>query len=142
MAKKRYRPDQDSGHKTPFLKNKKALAMEGRPCAICGLPIDYTLTFPNPWSFTADHIIPIAKGGHPSAMENLQPAHLRCNRAKQDKVYLSNDDIYRLRLEQGCSEHTPGDLFKYMKGSAKAEETISNDDLPLSMDWTTYRSSE
>ena len=133
------RPDQNSGHKAKFQKNKKALAMDGKPCALCGLPIDYSLQFPDPWSFTADHIIPIAKGGHPSALDNLQPAHLRCNTVKKNKLALTPDDINRLRLEQGCTE-----LVSQARPFSKAtgKKIISNDDLPLSMDWTAYRSSE
>ncbi|GEB09486.1 hypothetical protein LLA03_20710 [Lactococcus lactis subsp. lactis] len=34
-----------------------------------------------------DHIIPINKGGHPSAMDNLQLAHWTCNRQKSDKLF-------------------------------------------------------
>ena len=34
-----------------------------------------------------DHIIPVAKGGHPSDISNLQLAHWCCNRQKSDKLY-------------------------------------------------------
>ncbi|MCD8096410.1 MAG: HNH endonuclease [Ruminococcus sp.] len=30
--------------------------------------------------------MPLAKGGHPSAIENLQLAHRCCNRQKSDKL--------------------------------------------------------
>lgn len=62
------------------------------PCGICGLPIDYTLTYPHLESFVVDHIIPLAKGGH-DTIDNKQPAHSRCNRAKSDKV--EGDDAPR-----------------------------------------------
>jgi 5-methylcytosine-specific restriction endonuclease McrA len=37
-------------------------------------------------SATVDHIIPVSKGGHPSAMDNLQLAHWICNRLKSNKL--------------------------------------------------------
>lgn len=66
-------------------------------------------------SATVDHIIPIHKGGHPSDMDNLQLAHLSCNRAKSDKIV--------------------AEKFR----STGADEVVSNRNLPQSMDWSTYR---
>lgn len=51
----------------------------GRPCAICGDPIDYSLPPGDPWSFEVDEIIPVSKGGSPFDVDNCQPAHRRCN---------------------------------------------------------------
>lgn len=109
------RPDQQGRHRGPFERNKKKIYATQDVCGICGRPVDKSLKYPHPMSPCIDHIIPIAKGGHPSDINNLQLAHWTCNRQKSDKL-----------LAQG-TEH-------------KAVETISNRILPQSMDWTAYHS--
>lgn len=109
---KRYRPDKDGTHRATFDKNKKRIYATQSVCALCGRPVDFSLKFPDPMSPTIDHIIPIAKGGHPSDIENLQLAHLACNRKKADKG---------------------------VKVVFKTDETINSRVLPQSMDWKTYR---
>ena len=91
----RNRPDKDGCHKAAFLKNKKILYATQSYCAICGRPVDFSLKFPDPMSPTADHIIPIAKGGHPSALENLQLTHLGCNQRKGDKLFKQRKEPIR-----------------------------------------------
>ena len=49
-------------HTTTRDRIRAALRHEGRPCHICGAPIDYSLPSSDPQSFQADHIIPIARG--------------------------------------------------------------------------------
>lgn len=72
------------------------------------------LKYPDPLSPCIDHIIPIAKGGHPSDIENLQLAHWTCNRQKSDKLIAPT----QRRTEP---------------------ETIGNRVLPQSMRWIDYR---
>ena len=62
-----------------------------------------------------DHIIPIARGGHPSDIDNMQLAHWTCNRQKSDKLIRQRD-------------------------TAGEEEVISNRMLPHSVNWAEYRS--
>jgi len=76
--------------------NKKIILATQELCAICGQPVDKTLKSPDPMSATIDHIIPIAKGGHPSDMANLQLAHRMCNRAKGTKI---NPDIPKIEID-------------------------------------------
>ena len=38
-------------------------------CGICGQPVDKNLKHGHPMAPCVDHIIPIAKGGHPSDIE-------------------------------------------------------------------------
>lgn len=89
--------------------NKKIILSTQELCAICGLPVDKRLKSPDPMSATVDHIIPIAKGGHPSDITNLQLAHRSCNRAKGTKIVT---DIPKQEIEP-------------------------NRDLPQTMDWRT-----
>lgn len=113
--KKRNRPDQDGTHRLAYERNKKKIMQTQRVCGICGKPVDKDLRYPHPLSPCIDHIIPIAKGGHPSDLENLQLAHWTCNRQKSDKL---------LRRPQQAQE----------------DEILSNRILPQSCDWTAYRS--
>ena len=89
--------------------NKKIILATQELCAICGLPVDKRLKSPDPMSATVDHIIPIAKGGHPSDISNLQLAHRSCNRAKGTKIVT---DIPKKEIEP-------------------------NRDLPQTIDWRT-----
>lgn len=50
-------------------------------CGICGGEMDRELRWPDPWSKSVDHIVPIAKGGG-HTQDNLQWAHVRCNISK------------------------------------------------------------
>lgn len=85
------RPDKDGVFRKELQRNKKIVYASQNICGICGLPVDMNLKYPNPMCPSIDHIIPIAKGGHPSALENLQLVHLGCNRSKGDKILLRNE---------------------------------------------------
>lgn len=113
MANKR--ADRDGTHKSAFLRNKKRIYATQEVCGICGKPIDPSYQFPHPLSRTIDHIIPIAKGGHPSDIDNLQLAHFACNRQKSDKIF----------------------HIKEVKGEAQ-KEIISNRILPHHVDWKNF----
>ena len=109
------RPDQNGTHRLAFERNKKKIYATQDCCGICGKPVDFSLKYPHPMSPCIDHIIPVARGGHPSDLDNLQLAHWTCNRQKSDKIFK-----------------------KEKKGSVEA--TVTNRDLPQSMDWTKYKS--
>ena len=70
------RPDHDGTHRLAFERNKKKIYATQTVCGICGKPVDFSCKFPHPLSPCIDHIIPVAKGGHPSDLANLQLAHL------------------------------------------------------------------
>lgn len=53
------------------------LRKQARVCAICGKPIDLSLEYPNPLSWSAHHVDPIGKGG--DVLGKLVAAHLTCN---------------------------------------------------------------
>ena len=107
------RLDRQGAHRTAFEKNRKRILATQDTCAICGKPVDKTLKPPNPLAPTIDHIIPLAKGGHPSDIENLQLTHATCNRQKSDKLRKDN--------------------------SPKEQEVVGNRNLPHSIDWKAYR---
>ena len=116
-AKKSPRLDHDGAHRKQYEINKKKILATQGICGICGKPVDMSLKYPHPLSACVDHIIPIAKGGHPSDINNLQIAHWQCNRAKSDKLVGSEQD------------------FRDKKEKAKV---IGNRNLPLSADWINF----
>lgn len=106
------RLDKTGPHRVAFEKNKRRLLKTAIHCGICGQFVNKKLKYPDPMSPVIDHIIPLAKGGHPSAIENLQLAHWSCNRQKSDKLYA---------------------------GQTQAEPKIlGNRNLPQSKDWSSY----
>jgi 5-methylcytosine-specific restriction endonuclease McrA len=66
--------------------NRRKVIRSADVCAICGEPLDKNLPKYHPLSVEADHIVPVSKGGDPSAAENLQAVHRRCNLAKGAKT--------------------------------------------------------
>ena len=110
-----YRPDRDGSHRGAFERNKKKIYATQTVCGICGKPVDFGLKYPHPLSPCIDHIIPIAKGGHPSDINNLQLAHWTCNRQKSDKLIKRRDK--------------------------EKDEVISNRVLPHTFDWKNMRHS-
>lgn len=85
-SSKRNRPDKDGSHRLAYERNKAKIMATQTVCGICGKPVDKSLRYPHPLSPCIDHIIPVAKGGHPSDIDNLQLAHWTCNRQKSDKI--------------------------------------------------------
>jgi 5-methylcytosine-specific restriction endonuclease McrA len=63
----------------PYRRARQALRDQRNPCHICSRPIDYTLPHTHPMSFVADHLQPLAHGGHYAAATNLAAAHKLCN---------------------------------------------------------------
>lgn len=72
---------EDAGRRGPRWRRLVAnLRMQRRPCWLCGQPIRYDLAWPDPESFTVDHIKPWST--HPHLREdpaNLAACHLACN---------------------------------------------------------------
>lgn len=53
-------------------------------CGLCDSFIDIELSWPNPASFSVDHVTPISLGG-PDLRSNVQASHLGCNLKKGAK---------------------------------------------------------
>lgn len=107
------RADQQGAHRVAYTRNKKRIMSTQNTCGICGKQVDMSLKHGNPMAPCVDHIVPIAKGGHPSALDNLQLAHWTCNRQKSDK------------------------LFKNVE--KKEPQILGNRNLPQSKDWSAHR---
>nr|WP_314638686.1 HNH endonuclease signature motif containing protein [uncultured Olsenella sp.] len=76
------------------------LRAEGRPCHLCGAPIDYDLPPGHPWSFELDHIVPLSRGGAPYDYANCAASHRICNERKGNRMPgdASLPEIRRTRL--------------------------------------------
>ena len=113
---RRKRPDHEGPQRSAFEKNKKMILLSQDVCGICGKPVNKKLKYPDPMSPCIDHIIPVDRGGHPSDIDNLQLAHMSCNRQKSNKIVESVKD--------------------------KPQKVADNRDLPLTIDWAHYKSNE
>lgn len=103
-------------HRANYERNRKRILATENTCGICGHPVDFGLESPHPMSATIDHIIPVAKNGHPSDISNLQLAHWTCNRQKSDKIFKENHET--------------------------KQQVIGNRNLPQSLDWKNYNSNQ
>ena len=111
MPTRQRRPDQHGWAEATYRKARKKIFATQSVCAICGRPVNFDLRFPDPWSATVDHIIPVSKGGNPADIANMQLAHLQCNRLKSSKTNMI------VAVKASCG----------------------NRDLPLSLDYSEYR---
>lgn len=64
------------GYDPTYRANRTLLLAGNPPCALCG----------GPDADTADHIIPTSKGGT-GDIDNLRPAHKRCNSARGARTH-------------------------------------------------------
>lgn len=67
-------------------KLRARLRAEGRPCHICGQPIDYSLPAGHPWSFEVDELVPVSRGGSPLDYSNVDAAHRICNQRRGNRM--------------------------------------------------------
>jgi len=71
-----------------FIEHVDSLVMAERDnwiCHICSGQIDQTLKYPNRYSLSVDHVIPLSKGGT-HGYDNCKSSHWICNVLKSDKV--------------------------------------------------------
>lgn len=61
-----------------------------RPCCICGEPIDYRLRWPNPRSFSVQHLV--SRKIRPDLtfdVMNCDAAHLDCNQSQGERLAIT-----------------------------------------------------
>ena len=74
----------------------RSVIARGKPdCALCRLPIDYTIKYPDAKSYVVDHIDPWVSSNN-DELSNKQPAHADCNWAKAAKVEAQLADAPRV----------------------------------------------
>lgn len=73
-----------SGRRLSRLK-RHVIAAWGVDCWRCHQPIDLSLHHLQPYAFTIDHVLPRARGGSDD-LDNLRPAHRRCNLERGAKL--------------------------------------------------------
>jgi 5-methylcytosine-specific restriction endonuclease McrA len=78
---------ENKGLSYQMVKAKQYIMKTQNVCGLCGQEVNFEIKAPDPMSATVDHIIPLAKGGHPTDYNNLQLAHRTCNRKKSDKIF-------------------------------------------------------
>ena len=63
-----------------YRRNRARVLRKADVCAICGQTLNPDIKWPDPWCVTADHIVPIADGGHNNGP--LQVVHRICNQRR------------------------------------------------------------
>ncbi len=101
------------------------LRSQGRPCWICGLPIDYGLPGLHPLSFECDELDPVSRGGSPIDRANVDAAHRCCNNWRKAKsvceVVAKRDEL----LSRGVSWREPGEFVECMKALGRGAGPIT-----------------
>lgn len=55
-------------------------------CWLCGYPVDPGLHPNDPMARSADHLVQLCHGGHPTARAGLRLSHRRCNTARSNRL--------------------------------------------------------
>lgn len=81
---RKYSSPKDPRKRYPKLRNdlRKRVFAAQDICGICGREVDKTLPPGTPLSPELDEIIPVARGGSPYDIDNLQLTHRVCNQRK------------------------------------------------------------
>lgn len=75
-----------TGHRA-YRRNRARLLAATDTCALCGQALHPDLPAGHPMSATADHIVPISRGGT-HAMNNLRAAHFACNSRRGNRNHM------------------------------------------------------
>lgn len=133
------RIDRRGEHKTALAKNRRIIYATQDICGICGQPVNKDLRAPDPMSKTVDHIIPVAKGGHPSSLDNLQLAHRWCNLHKSDRLFTPGPENNPGLKKDPPPKTTggPAETSGQQAGVQPGRNTkTDNDNLPQHADWS------
>jgi hypothetical protein len=61
---------------------REQVEIHGLCCVWCHRPINLELLWPDPMSFSVDHVVALVAGGDPLEPSNAGPMHLGCNASK------------------------------------------------------------
>lgn len=64
-----------------YQRNRRRVLRNSDTCWLCGHWINHELKWPDPYSASADHVVPIKRGGRNDG--ELRAAHLRCNQSRK-----------------------------------------------------------
>lgn len=67
-----------------WYKQRQRVIARDTHCVICGQEVDKTIKYPDAWSATVDHIVPVSMGGT-NEISNLALAHFKCNSGRGSK---------------------------------------------------------
>jgi hypothetical protein len=67
-----------------YLRNRAQLYATTDVCWICRHAVDMSLKWPDPWSASGDHVVPLSRGGDIKGQLGL--SHLRCNQRRGRKM--------------------------------------------------------
>ena len=109
------RADHKAGIRMAYERTRKRIlaTANGEICYLCGMPLDTSVPFGRPDAVVIDHVQPISKGGSVLDSDNMRPVHDVCNKIKGNRNVIYNEP--------------------------KAQKA-DNSNLPLTIDWTRYRS--
>lgn len=77
-------PEKRGRNHRAYRKKTAALRKRADTCHICGKPIDRTLDYRDPMSWTADHVRPLTKGG--KLLGPMKAAHRSCNARRGNRT--------------------------------------------------------
>lgn len=79
----------DSRYQRAKARYRRDCERDGSACWLCTEPIDYTLQYPDPHSWSLDHktVVSDTDLGQQRALDpgNFRPSHLDCNRKRNDR---------------------------------------------------------
>lgn len=130
------RPDHQPGFRREYERHKKRILMTAGVCGICGQPVNKSLKFPHPMSATVDHIIPVSRGGHPSDINNLQLAHMCCNRQKANKL-MQETRFGKVYFNSPAGDTSGKNAAGNLIPPGERQRQIPG--LPFTLDWTQYK---
>jgi len=65
---------------------RQQLIADATACAICGHPLMHQAKPRSRWSPSADHILPLARGGNPFDPANIRITHYGCNARRAARI--------------------------------------------------------
>ena len=100
------------------------LRSQGRPCWICGLPIDYGVPAGDPRAFECDELVPVSRGGSPFDRDNVAAAHRCCNNWRRARSVAEVSAVRSALAARRAAWNSPETFVDEKKGrimSAKPE---------------------